>query len=252
MGMKRFLEDLNKYWATPLIGMIAMGLGAYFTYIHNNLESEAKKIGNSAARIESELREREFFNALKIQMYNEVKDAISKKDSRLQNAVLLLVNEMLADDSLFRDKLTTVLLSSVNTVEEVKKEMSEIQKKEVEFIEKEESKIAENINTIDVFYLEDVLQEAKPRAEKLVNLLKAKHPEDRIRIRLLPRTINARKNLRIGENQIRYEDSEESLARSIRTQALESGIFEREQLYMKKVNPGRATPNYVSIFVRNM
>ena len=61
------------------------------------------------------MKEREFRNELKIQMYSEVKEAISKNDEKLKSVVLLMVNEMLADASLFREKLITILLASPTT-----------------------------------------------------------------------------------------------------------------------------------------
>lgn len=223
--MKEFLEDLNKYWATPIIAVVGGLLGLYFTVIKDNLEVKAKKIENSALRIETELREREFSNTLKIQMYKEVKEAISKKDQKLQNAVLLLVNEMLADDSLFKDKLITVLLASPNTDAVVKEEQEKFETKKSEYLDQEATKIVQGRGTVDVFYLEDIIAEAKPRAQKIVDRLQKQYPNFRIRMRLLPRTVNARRGYRIGENQIRYESIEEDLALNIATLVKNEKIF---------------------------
>jgi hypothetical protein len=93
--MKQFLENLNKYWATPVVAIVGGALGIYFTILNGNLEASAK-------RIETELKQREFDNSLKLQMYGEVKEAILKQDAKVQSAVLLIVNEMLSADSLFR------------------------------------------------------------------------------------------------------------------------------------------------------
>ena len=110
MKGKLFLENLNKYWATPAIAIVGGILGIYFSIISKGLESEAQRIEIIATQLESDIRQNEFKNDLKIQMYGEVKEAIASEDEKLQNAVLLLVNEMLADDSTFREQLITILL----------------------------------------------------------------------------------------------------------------------------------------------
>ena len=75
--MKDFLENLNKYWATPMIAIVGGLLGVYFSVVKNSLETEAAKLQNTATEISTELKQREFYNDLKIQMYSEVKEAIS-------------------------------------------------------------------------------------------------------------------------------------------------------------------------------
>ncbi|MDH5484546.1 MAG: hypothetical protein OEY43_04845 [Gammaproteobacteria bacterium] len=250
--MKKFLEDLNKYYSTPLIAIAGGLLGLYFMVIKDNLAIEASEIKNAVDRIDSELREREFSNALKIQMYQEVKAAISQNDPKLQNAVLLLVNELLADDPLFKDKLITVLLASPNTNEIVIKEQKAIEVKNREYLDKEVSKSVTERVTIDVFYLEDIMNEARPRAQAIVNVLSSEYPDYRIRLRLLPRAVNARSGYRIDENQIRFEQAEKALAIRLAALIKDKNIFQLEQLRLNEINPQKATPNYISMFVRNM
>ncbi|MCF8368451.1 MAG: hypothetical protein K9G76_05365 [Bacteroidales bacterium] len=249
--MRNFLENLNKYWATPMIAIVGGLLGLYFTVVKNNLEAEADKLGIAAKKIETDLKQREFQNTLKIQMYGEVKEAISQEDEKLQNAVLLMVNEMLSDDSLFRDKLITILLASPNTDESVKVEQQKLEKKTQEFVQLEKQKTA-SVFTIDVFYLEDVVAEAEPRAKQIEQLILDHMQGYQVRFRQLPRNINAKSGYRISANEIRYEADEKEIAEKILSLIQEADIFQLEQPRLNQINPNKPTPNYISIFVRNM
>lgn len=249
--MKLFLENLNKYWATPTIAIVGGLLGLYFTVVKNSLETEAQKIANSATKIETELKQREFNNNVKIQMYTEVKEAIVKEDKKLQTAVLLMVNEMLADDSIFREKLITILIASPNTDESVIKAQKETESKTLAFTKAEGQKQSGKFS-IDVFYLEDIINESEPRAKKIYNTLRQEFPDYQVRFRILPRTINAKSGYRISANEIRYESSEKEVAERILAIIKAQKIFEMEQPRKTIISPGNPTPNYLSIFVRNM
>jgi len=247
--MKNVIDHYNKYWIGPTVIAVGSILGLYFSSIKQNLENKALNLSNTATRIETELKEREFSNTLKIQMYTEVKDAIAKHDRKLQNAVLLIVNEMLADDSVFRDKLVTILLSSPNTDDSVRVEQQKIEDKTTKF-KTEEKQIVENRFTIDVFYLEDVKKEAQPRADKIVAILSQRFGDFQIRKRVLPRTINARSGYRISQNEIRYEAEEEPIAREVLNIIRDNNVFQLEQPKMRLIT-GK-TPKYISVYIRNM
>lgn len=240
--MKQFLENLNKYWVTPVVAIVGGLLGIYFTIVKGNLDA-------TATRIENELKEREFDNQIKLRMYDEVKDAVVKKDAKVQKAVVVIVNEMLANDSLFRDKLITLMLASPNIDTSVVSQQREIDDK-IALFTKEQEQIHPDRFTIDVFFLEDVEREAEPRADSVVRIVKEKYPDYQIRKRKLPRYVNARRGYRIAGNEIRFEADEESLAREIQTLIESRGIFQLEKLTLHKIN--YHTPRYLSIFVRNM
>ncbi len=247
--MKKYLESFNKYWVAPTIAIVGTLLGLYFSTIKQNLENQSIKISNTAESIESELKQKEFNNSLKLQMYNEVKDAILKKDTSLQKAVMLIVNEMLADDSIFRDKLLTLLLASPNTVNSLRTE----QRKNdtiTRYFRMEESQISASKFTIDIFYLDDIKTEAKPRAEKIKSILSAKYPDYNVRVRLLPRNINARNGYRISGNEIRYEENEKDIANQALKLIEQNKIFSAEQPKLQLSHQN--SPKYISIFVRNM
>jgi hypothetical protein len=247
--MKAFLEHVNKYWVAPLIAIVGGIVGVYFSIVKSSLETQAANLQNTALQIETQLKEKEFDNDLKLQMYNEVKDAITHNDKKLQSAVLLIVNELLADDSLFRDKLVDLLRTSPNTSDSVKKEIQTIEKNEDDFYA-EQVQGKGSTFTIDVFYLESVAKEALPRAKQVKALLSSIWPTYTVRLRLLPRAVNARNGYRISANEIRYEKDEEPIAQKCLQAINDKNIFPLEQPRLHLIT--KPTPNYISVFVRNM
>ena len=179
-------------------------------------------------------------------IYKEVKDAIAGKDTGLQNATLIVVNEMLKDDTAFREKLKTVLFASSNS-----KDLYKVQKNIDQFAEAEiQTKTQTGKFTIDVFYLDDIPSESVPCTDKVVALLKTKYPGYNIRKRLLPKEVNARSGYRIDANQIRYEPNESNMANEIKKAIESNKIFQNEQPFLRTTT--NKTPGYISIFIRNI
>lgn len=221
------------------------------------LEIQSIILENQNTALESDIRKREFGNSLKFKLYEEVRNAITGREPKIQDAVVLIINEMLADDSVYRAKLSNILLGSQNTDATVKTSIVQTQKMEYTFVAEQTQMLAtlnqtrnEDKFTIDVFYLEDVKQEAQPRAEKIVKLLEAKYPQNTVRLRLLPKIINARSGYGIGSNQVRYEAGEKKLADEVIDYINGEKVFQREQLTGRPVKS--KTIHYISVFVRNM
>lgn len=112
---KSVLEKLNSRWVTPLFAIIAVVYGFIFKINSDKLDTYSMELNNLSKKIENELRVKEFDNNLKMTIYGEVKEAIQQKDTALQNATLIVINEMLKDDSAFREKLKTVMFASSNS-----------------------------------------------------------------------------------------------------------------------------------------
>ena len=241
---KSFLEKLNSKWVTPLFAILAIVYGFIFKINSDQIDQNTKNLKNLQTQMDNELRKKEFENNLKLTIYKEVKDAIEARDSSLQKATLIVVNEMLKEDTLFREKLKTVLFSSTNS-----KKLIAVQQK-IDQFSVEQVSAPSNGFKIDVFYLDDIIGEAKPRAEQIVSLLHVKYPNYIIRPRLLPKEINAQSGYRIDANQIRFESSERQIAYEVLKIIGEDKIFRKEQPQM--IMTGYKTPNYISIFVRNM
>ena len=237
---KSFLERINANWITPLLAIITAVYGFMF-------KMNSDKLNNLQTQIETQLRQKEFENNLKLTIYQEVKEAIVKKDTTLQNATLIVVNEMLKDDSIFREKLKTVLFASTNS-----NSLINVQNKIDNFTVEQASTTtltAPDTFKIDVFYLDAIPVEAKSRAEKVVALLKSIYPRYTIRLRLLPKEINARSGYRIDSNQIRYEESELQIAKTVLDAINKNKIFEQDKPKLNLTT--YYTPYYCSIFVRN-
>lgn len=156
---------------------------------------------------------------------------------------------MIGDDTLFKDKLTSILLASPNTQPEVKVAYQAIERKE-NYFKVEQSSIPQDRFTIDVFYLEDVINEAEPRANEVVNLIKKNYPDYKVRKRLLPRSINAKSGYRISGNEIRFEPQEKDIATGILELIIKNKIFQLEQPKSHLIN--HHSEKYISVFVRNM
>lgn len=257
------LEILNQKWVTPLFAIITTALGCYFYFITKNIDIQKAKLENLEKRLNTELRQKEFNNTLKITLYKEVKEAIKSGDSNVQNATKIIVNELLQEDTVFREKLKTILISNAkNPAAMLKKENLNNYILET-FANKKKSDSTVIIKNatfkIDIFYLEEttaLLNEAKPRAEKLYTLLKQYYPKYTINIRLFPKEINAKAGYRIGSNQIRYEPktNEQKIAEDVLNKISSyekqtSKIFDLETPKLYPVS--NKTSNYISIFIRN-
>jgi hypothetical protein len=244
MEKKSFLEKLNSKWVTPLFAIIAIIYGFIFKVNSDHLEKNSKKLEIIQKQIESEQRQKEFNNNLRLTIYKEVKEAIAQKDSSLQSATLIVVNEMLKDDSVFREKLKTVLFASTSS-----NKLIETQQKIDRF--KVDEKLTQSKGfKIDVFYLDAIQDESKPRAQKIVEILQKKYPKYKIRLRLLPKQVNAQSQYRVDANQIRFEPSESKIATNVLKIIRDENVFDLEQPQLRVSR--YKTPNYISVFVRNM
>ena len=87
---------------------------------------------------------------------------------------------------------------------------------------------------------------------KIKLALEQAQPTYKVRLRKLPRNINAKSGYRISANEIRYEANEKEVAEEILRIIQEKQVFEFEQPRLKQIRPSKPTPNYISVFVRNM
>lgn len=247
---KSLFEKLNSKKTTAIFTLIAAVYGFFIKVQSDKLNNAATELNNLHTKVDTELRQKEFENNLKLAIYQEVKSAIEKKDdSSFQNATLVIVNEMLKEDSAYREKLKTILFTSKHS-----DELIATQKNIDDFLDEQKTIKKENLKSdayrIDVFYLEDLPQESKPLASSVVSLLNKKYPGNDVRLRPLPKVINAQRGYRINSNQIRCEAGEKALATEILKEIADRQIFKNEDPTLFLINNN--TPNYISIFIRNM
>lgn len=246
---------LSKFFSVKsmIIGILAL-FTAYNTYTTTKTKGELeiasmridtaqRKLDFQTTELSNLLKKKEFDNNIKLKMYDETKLAIGK-DSITQAATLIIINEMLREDSAFLWQLKGILSRIPNSENRVASQ------KKVEIFETQQKAISSGSFTIDVFYLEEIKSEAYPRAQRIVEELRKKYKNYKIRLRLLPASINSQVGYRIGRNTIRHEKSETALAEELRKIIVEEKVFPLEQPTLQLIQ--YKTPNYISVFVRNM
>lgn len=277
-----FLEKINKY-VTLVTGILTLVLTFYFFYLNKQLEVAGREqdIANKKVEIlmntlKVDLEKKQYVNDIRFKIYGEVKEALEKKDDvKAQKAIKSIIDIMLVEDLDFRNKMYDIISVNPNVDSSVTKTIvktlitekimnQELDKnKEASIIEaKAQQKIkpavqsqqtlpeANRILKVDVFYLEDILKESEPRAQKIVDLLNTQPTKYQAKKRILPRSINAKDGYKINENQIRFELEEKRMAYEILKLITKKNIFQLEQPTMNLIYYN--TPNYISVFVRNM
>lgn len=280
--MISFLEKINKY-ATLVTGILTVVLTFYFFYINKQLEIVGreqdianKKVENLMNTLKVELEKKQYVNDIRFKIYSEVKEALEKKDDvKAQKAIKSIIDIMLVEDLDFRNKMYDIISVNPNVDSSVTKTIvktlitekllnQEIEKnKEISIVEaKVQQKTKPEVQSpqttaesnkvikVDVFYLEDILLESEPRAQKIVDLLNSLPNKYQAKKRILPRSINAKDGYKITENQIRFEPDEKRMAYEILKLITKENIFQLEQPTMNLIY--YRTPNYISVFVRNM
>lgn len=191
----------------------------------------------------TKLQEKEFVNNLRLTLYQEVKQSMTTKDTNQQKMTLLLVDELLEEDTNFRNKLITLVLSHSKSPTLVKEQQ--------EYMGFKENEITfENKWTISVFWLEDIPQESQPRAEKVANLIRQKYPTVQVKVKKLSKMVNSKKDYRISQNLVRAEQNEMKFAKEITKLINSSNILPLEKLVVNR-SITKSHQNF-SIFIRNM
>jgi len=191
-----------------------------------------------------------FIRDFKIQIYDDVKEAIEKKNAGLQMAAKDLVVNML-DDSVFRSALLVTLGGASNTDTSVKKEISELQKNNSKFQE-EQKKYSEadrkSANSgamiVDVYYAESTEDVSKPKAIEVKKAIDALG-NYQTRLRILSTLVNSNPGYNIRSNIIRFEADESSDAQKVANAI--KGIVGDVGMHTM-ITPSK---NYISVWIVN-
>jgi hypothetical protein len=243
--MRDIFEKLNKYAVAPIVAILGTVYGFYIDNLNKTLEANKTKLDMLEQTADMNLKQKQFDEDLKFKLFTEVKDALSQNDTNQQKAIIILINEMLADDTTYRSNLINVLSHT----------SSPAIKKAIETQKKEESRFrSENVNdkntfTVDVIYLEETKSESKPLAEKASTIIKQNFPAYSIRLRMLPQTINARRKFLISTNEIRCETDELDKATAIQKLINQDKLLPDASLAIHQVSDN--SPNRISVFIRN-
>ena len=243
MKIVDIIDKLNNKWVTPIVAVITAIYGMVFGFYFNKMDLQEKKLKQVETSLNTKLREKEFINNLRLTLYQEVKQSMKSQDTNQQKVTLLLIDELLKEDTSFRDKLVTLVLSHTKSPTLVKE-----QEEYMTFNEVEQS-IKGRWN-ISIFWLEDIPSESQPRAIKIADLIRKRYPTINVRVRRLSKMVNSKSGYRISQNLVRAEQSESKLASDIIKLVNNSGILENEKLIL--TNSSTKSFQNFSIFVRNM
>jgi len=245
IGMKitDIIEKLNNKWITPVMAIITAIYGFIFTIHFNQLKTQESKLNQIQSSVNTKIQEKSFINNLRLTLYQEVKQSMKSNDTNQQKITLLLVDELLKEDSNFRNKLVTLVLSHSKSPTLIRD-----QQEYDNFNETEGQVIGKWI--ISVFWLEDIPSESKPRAEQIANLIRTKYPKVTVKVRRLSKMVNSKEGYRIGQNIIRAESHETKFANDISKLINSTNILPMEKIIVEL--SGTKSKQNFSIFIRNM
>jgi len=245
---------------TKVLTLISLGLAIYATWKAlpydaeiKRLEAETQRLDLALKQADADLKGLESSRKITLELYQEVKNVIQKKDKdqREEEAVRVLV-ESLADDP-FRWKLLSVIANGAKS-EAVKQAASETSN-----YYKEESLVRSDVATtpattpssgigtynVDFFYCEDKTPLSESVARSLLSL-KTSSSTGRWRVRSLPVSINEKPGYGIKSNIIRFTPPEEKPAAEAMAKLLGSkGV----NVQLQEIS--FPTPGYISVFICN-
>lgn len=227
-------------------------LTAWNTYkvgtIKNELDIESQ-------RLDIELKEKDFRNNLRVKMYDEVKVAISKKDSSTQKVVNILIESILSEDTLYLEKLRLIMKQSENVGPDIKTSIINNQTFQSEqqtipkIVTEKKSELSKRY-LVDVFYLEGENDSLMKTARRIVDELRTKFSERfSVRLRILPKAVNARSGYNIQFNEIRFEKLEKNEAMNVLNFVNSPNVNVKQEFVAHEIFYD--TPNYFSVFVVN-
>jgi hypothetical protein len=208
-------------------------IGAYFVWQLNQTQAELntaqaslKEVERQVARQQQDRAERESIDSKRIKVYEAVVDSLSKNDERMQRVSAALVRAMLEEP--LRTELLTVL-SETGTAQirnEVKQvldqaqvsafERTEVEKKVTQVVAAMKSEPARRFDWEDVdydlFWCESSGPKAEARAQGMLDVMKAQGARGRLRVRILPDSVNARSGYGHTSNVVRFNSGEEKQA----------------------------------------
>lgn len=243
MKIVDIIDKLNNKWVTPIVAIITAIYGMVFGFYFNKMDLQEKKLKQVETSLNTKLREKEFINNLRLTLYQEVKQSMKTQDTNQQKITLLLIDELLKEDTSFRDKLVTLVLSHTTSPTLIKEQQEFMDFDETELMVKDKW----NIN---VYWLEDIPKESFPRAEKIVKLINEKYPTVNVKLKKLSKMVNSKNGYRISQNLVRAETSEYKFATEIINLINGTEILEKEKLIISNANT--KTEKMFSIFIRNM
>jgi hypothetical protein len=214
---------------TTLVAVV----GAYFVWQLNQTQAELntaqaslKEVERQVARQQQDRAERESVDTKRIKVYEAVVSSLSKNDERMQRVSAALVRAMLEEP--LRTELLTVL-SEAGTPQiqsEVKRvldraevsafDRTEVEKKVTQVVAAMKAEPASRFDWEDIdydfFWCESSGSKAEAFAQGMLDVLKSQGAKGRLRVRVLPDSVNARSGYGHTSNVVRFNSGEEKQA----------------------------------------
>lgn len=247
--------------ATKVLTLLSLGIAVFAAWKAlpadsqiKRLQAQAQELDIAVKKNDSELKGIESSRKVTLELYQEVKKVIEKKDKdpREEDAVRVLV-ESLADDP-FRWKLLKVLAVGAKSPE-VKQAAAA-----TSMFYEEESSVQRNLAAqtpaavtnastnfasfnIDFFYCEKKRATSEPLARSALGL-KGSGENGRWRIRALPESVNQQPGYSVTSSEIRFTPPQErsvaeALSKALATKNIRATLHETSY----------PTPGYVSVFI---
>jgi hypothetical protein len=212
-----------------------------------------KELAAQKVTLECAQQERATMQTFSEKVYQTVVSALETRDSTQQEIARALVTAM--NDDPVRDQLLNVMNESRLTVASVKRRISHVLTVEntFEYEESEASRITvpkdskdwKNWN-YDIFFLEERRSDSL-LSQAIVRKMVDNGYKGRIRVRMMPNSVNSRTGYRVSVPEVRYNTWEKRGAEEVKTLLDNFGPAKEVVFSLRTVTMN--TPNYISIFV---
>ncbi len=221
---------------------------AYFVY---SLDASVKTVDNQLRAREAIRLETSDDREMRFKIYEAVTTSLSSADAKRQQVAQALVLSMLSSDDALRTGLLEVLRSQAAN-ETLKDAAGAALEESQRFQAQEQNLGATAVNrgdwrtyNVDIFWCAESGDSARQDAARLEMSLRDAGAKGRLRVRVLPRSINASPGYQISGLVIRREESETEEAAALKQvadRAVPGGSF-------VMTRSRQATPSYLSAFV---
>src|SRR3954467_10965362 len=227
--------------SAALLGWIGLGMNQQ----KNRAEENARLTQVALGRLAEERQRVAGQRDIELKVYDAVVSALETGSERRQNLSRYLANTMVADTALLRGLLEALQLQGAPSVQKAAAE-------DLAFDHSTQSTKAtaagapgNGISRVDLFWCESSGPGARQTMETARAELSKEFPAGAVRVRQLPRSINARPSYGVFGYQLRLERGEERAGELVRQEVARAAGGNAE---VALVPVGTKTPGYLSAF----
>jgi integrase len=220
-------------WIQTGAATLVAVIGAWFAWQLNESQAQLNAASASLKRVEQQialqqqtLAERESLDSKRIKVYEAVVKSLGESDERMQRVSAALVRAMLEEP--LRTELLTVLseVGAPQVRDEARRTLAQAQVSAFERAEVEK-KVDQAVTAMrrvpaaafswedvdyDLFWCESSGPQAEAVAQGMLEVMKAQGAKGRLRVRMLPDSVNARPGYGHRSNVVRFNGGEERQA----------------------------------------